>query len=300
MTSRHRLHRVDAAVARLSRRVLPRNSLADRLVSAAPTSALPSIGPVIDLPVTPEEVSQWARATLPGLHSELIGKRPKKLLELFVSASLLRITPRDVYLDAAGGYFTYAGRIPAAQTLLSDIDIAPPLLADLPRGVDVLDAPADRIPLPDSSVDKISCHHSFEHFQQDADIGFIHEIQRLLAPAGRCVIVPLFVSDRHTLLSGAVTFSFGDEAGRRVRDPTATLPGGERSGNFARVYSPETLISRVLNSIDHSRFSAEIVELSHRGRPYPNREEVNPLGAAINAPYRALVVTSRHSDGGTP
>lgn len=279
--------------SRAARRILPRNVLLDRVASPVRTDVLHSLKiPVEALRVDLDEMVEWGESYVPLVVDAFGTAQRKKTLELYMTYKLLELTGRDVYLDAAGGRFSYAASATVRRAYLEDIRIAPPLRDQLQDKVDLLEAPADRIPLPDQSVDKISCHHALEHFQQDADIGFIQEVKRLLAPGGRCVIVPIFIGERHILSTDLLAFRFWNETGLRVRDPTATLPGGEACGSFARVYSLGSLRTRLLNRIeDEGQYSARLYCARTDDAELPGADGLlGPLGSRINRYYRALVI----------
>jgi len=100
----------------------------------------------------------------------------KKLLELHSSWRLLNIGPDETYLDLAGGLYTYVGNLNIREKLLNDRYVCPALRAELTtQGVGIVESPAQSMPLADCSVDKISCHHSFEHFRDDGDTRAIRE-----------------------------------------------------------------------------------------------------------------------------
>ena len=72
--------------------------------------------------------------------------------------------------------------------------------------------------VPDAFADKLFLHNSFEHFEGDADTGFVREAWRVLKPGGRVCIVPLYLSTRHQIL----TDPFVDRRGV-VWDPDAEV-----------------------------------------------------------------------------
>lgn len=56
---------------------------------------------------------------------------------------------------------------------------------------------ASSIPLPDDSVDTITLHCSFEHFEGDGDSEAVAEFERLLKPGGQACIIPLYLMNPH-------------------------------------------------------------------------------------------------------
>ncbi len=54
---------------------------------------------------------------------------------------------------------------------------------------------AGSIPLPNGSVDIMTLHCSFEHFEGQEDINFIREVSRLLRAGGRAIILPFYTNE---------------------------------------------------------------------------------------------------------
>ena len=99
--------------------------------------------------------------------------------------------------DLAGGLYTYAGYVNSRRKLLNDRYVSPSLWNELTKkGVEIVESSAQCMPLSDGSVDKISCHHSFEHFRDGGDTAAIFEIQRVLRTGGKACIIPLFLASR--------------------------------------------------------------------------------------------------------
>jgi hypothetical protein len=74
-------------------------------------------------------------------------------------------------------------------------------------------------------------------------------------------------------------------------DPTAALPGGQDSGNFARIYDPASFQRRVLDAIDESHFNVTLLEIQVDGHPVPDLSlDMHAVVTAINYPYRALAI----------
>jgi hypothetical protein len=104
---------------------------------------------------------------------------------------------------------------------------------------------AASIPLSDQVLDGMTLHCTFEHFEGDADTGFVRECARLLKPGGKVVILPTYVACEWTNVTGETT-----ETGRSTIqfDPDAkfwcVIP--EWKNRFGRHYSPWALHERVL------------------------------------------------------
>jgi SAM-dependent methyltransferase len=104
---------------------------------------------------------------------------------------------------------------------------------------------ADQIPLADHSVDFMTLHCTYEHFEGQADTGFVRECARLLKPNGHVVIAPLYLNPNYVNITGEVDGSrrtqitFDDEASYHC-----VIPGWKN--RFGRHYSPESLLKRVL------------------------------------------------------
>ncbi len=51
-------------------------------------------------------------------------------------------------------------------------------------------------------------HCSFEHFEENADIDFLKEVERIIRPGGSIIIIPLHTSARHTVLINPISGPF--------------------------------------------------------------------------------------------
>src|SRR5579872_3260470 len=96
--------------------------------------------------------------------------------------------------------------------------------------------------LPACFADALTLHCSFEHFEGDTDVRFISEVQRVLRPAGRCIIIPLYLHHRYLTLADPYDLATTDvplDAGAAL----VAFPGyGNRHG---RLYDPEAFVRRV-------------------------------------------------------
>lgn len=122
-------------------------------------STLPGIQ-VRRLPLGAEEHQKFLKSFYPNWRQDFTHLYYKKLLQRHGTWRL------SEYLDLAGRCHTYAGRLKARRQLLNDGYVNLVLRAQLVmRCLELVESPADLLPIPDESADKISCHHSFEHFR---------------------------------------------------------------------------------------------------------------------------------------
>lgn len=221
--------------------------------------------------------------------------RPKdvvvcKALEYAVSLKLLDIQKGEVHLDAASGYGEYASaalELTSPKTLycLDNVGYASQLEQD-GRLVRLL-GDVNRIPLPDNSVDTVSCHHSIEHFKNDADIGFVRELGRILRPGGRACIVPLFLASQYFEVWNTLRRQCFDPQARTLYDPFATFPGWGPCERFARVYDPAAFHRRVVQSALPLR--ATLFGVHYDGEVAPDMRN-NRGQAMINGNLKALLL----------
>jgi hypothetical protein len=275
---------------------LPPNLIVDRLVQSERWGAL--VEGLADrcflatLEIRPDEVELWAERYIPHYRDTFGSIRHKKLLEFYISFRLLEPCDEHVVMDAAGGAKGYLATLTCRKKILQDIRIGAGTRSALGPGVAYVEGDAGAIALPDASVDRISTHHSFEHFQGDSDTGFVREVQRLLAPQGRCCIVPLFMAKRYAEITDQLSMRYRfDARSRRVIDPTATIPGSDYSGHYARVYDVEAFRRRIVDAIDSSSFRLSIYQPEMEGRPLPDMSlGFHSRVTSVNYPYRALVI----------
>jgi len=122
----------------------------------------------------------------------------QKVLEHYLSLELLDINKDDTYIDVASAYSEFPDIVRNkynCKVYHQDLSY--------PEGVyeDMIGSNASNIPLPNESITKIALHNSFEHFENDSDIKFINECDRLLIKGGRVCIVPFYLSDIYYILS---------------------------------------------------------------------------------------------------
>ncbi|MFC1556657.1 class I SAM-dependent methyltransferase [candidate division KSB1 bacterium] len=239
-----------------------------------------------------EKVLEFAQKFFPVLPPGWKDIRYKKMYEFYATYDLLKSGMEHVYLDVAGGIYSYIKKIECKRRILQDIRISREIKQYLGESIDFLQCNASNIALSAQSVDRISVHHSFEHFQQQADTGFITEVQRLLSHGGKCCIIPIFLAQEYVEVTDQTRINMKfDSASKKVVDITSILPGGPTSGSYARIYSLKAFQERVIDHIDHSKFAATLYELEMESTPIPDMSlPFHKSVAHIESPYRALLI----------
>jgi hypothetical protein len=184
------------------------------------------------------------------------GFRENKIVEYFVSLELTPIGRNDVVIDVASEYSVF-------PEMIRELFGASAFRQDLiyPAGVrgDRIGGNAAKIDVDRDFATRLMLHNSFEHFEGDADTGFIREAWRLLRPGGTVCIVPLFVTSSHTVLTDPVVDQRGVEWDAEGRVVSII---GYRN-RFGRFYSPETLQRRVLEPATQCGFRPTIHHVSN-------------------------------------
>lgn len=117
---------------------------------------------------------------------------------------------------------------------------------EYPAGIngDRIGSSADSIPLPDESIDFMTLHCTFEHFENNADTGFIKECARILKRGGSAVILPLYMSEVFCNVTGETNAEDREKIGFDVAaDHYCLIP--EWKNRFGRHYSPGAFMERV-------------------------------------------------------
>ena len=141
---------------------------------------------------------------------------------------------------AVSPFADIARRLYGCQTYRQDLIYPPGVHGDRIGG-----SAAD-LPLPDGFATKLVLHNSIEHFENDADIGFLREAQRILRPGGVCVILPIFMAAHFS----DITDPFVDRSGLRF-DPGARVHYVRHwaGGRFSRHYDVAALRTRLLANL---------------------------------------------------
>lgn len=180
---------------------------------------------------------QQARYPLLAYHAA----SEEKYLEHFLSVELLGDALSGTLLDVASwrSYFPVLMRHRGLRVIVQDLVYKPGLHGDL------LGCNAAEMPLPDASIDAMTLHCSFEHFEGEADQGFVREAARILKPGGQAVIIPLYLHEQQLTWVDPYFLSRGE----RIAEEGATFqPSIGYNNRFGRMYSPQTFVDRVLKT----------------------------------------------------
>ena len=186
----------------------------------------------------------------------------RKALEHFTSFELMQISRDDAYMDVAS-----SGSV-VPEILQALYELREPWRQDLayPPGVHghKVGSNATNIPLPDGTLTKMALHCSFEHFEADADSGFIQEGARLLCRGGLICIVPLYMSNVYHILS---SLELIEKLGMPDFEPDTPILWSARPNNHhGRMYDPVALKRRVINVAFDAGLHPAVVDVSFEPR----------------------------------
>ena len=196
---------------------------------------------VKDFTLNPEEYRAYFAA------AEYTKRYPKyydfniseKSLEHFIAAKLLELNPSDVYIDIASEHSPVPeiySRLFGAKSYRQDLAY--------PEGLngDKIGGDAAAMAVPDGFASKMALHCSFEHFEGDADIRFVREVERVLRSGGRVCFAPIYLFHEYGILTDpvvAVSQNVAFESDATIYAKPGWL---NRHGRF---YDPAHLASRV-------------------------------------------------------
>jgi len=168
----------------------------------------------------------------------------EKVLEYYLTLRALALNPKSTYLDIASCLSLFpnyvAERIggtihrqdlfyPEGVQTIEFPRVTRSIHRRVPAWISVIGCDACDLPLESSTVDHITLHCSFEHFEGDADGRFAAEALRVLRPGGRMLIFPFYCGNEYQEIgNGEVSTAW----------------------KFHRYYDPVTFVDRVLSKIE--------------------------------------------------
>lgn len=175
--------------------------------------------------------------------------RAEKSLEHFIAADILKLDKNDVYIDIASEHSPVPDiytRLFGCKSYRQDLAYPPGLNGDRIGG------DAANMPVGQEFATRMALHCSFEHFEGDADVKFIREVDRVLCDGGMLCCVPLYLFD---------TYAIQTDPDIAVREhvefePDAVVYCAEGWGNrHGRFYDPIHFKKRVVDSLGNMRLT---------------------------------------------
>ncbi|MEL7533631.1 MAG: class I SAM-dependent methyltransferase [Bacteroidota bacterium] len=167
----------------------------------------------------------------------------EKTLEHYVSLDFLNLQTDSVFIDVAActsPFFQIIRRLyDVKATYNQDLIFEPGLHGDRIGGY------GHELHLADNSVDGVTLHCSLEHFEDDTDTKFFQELERVLKPGGRAVILPFYLAHEYTIHVDPAYNLLKNH--RPSIDPKARLRYCSWYQFFSRHYDPQALQERILS-----------------------------------------------------
>jgi SAM-dependent methyltransferase len=170
----------------------------------------------------------------------------EKSLEHYLAAKTLQISKNDVYIDVASSNSPAAevySKLFGCKTYRQDLVFT--------RGIhgNTIGGNACSMPVTDGFATKMALHCSFEHFENDSDIRFIKEANRVLRKGGKLCIVPLYLFESYVIITNPINLSRKERLGESTLfDPDATLfCSKDLYLRHNRFYDVSHLIARIMN-----------------------------------------------------
>ncbi|HPD33501.1 MAG TPA: methyltransferase domain-containing protein [Bacteroidota bacterium] len=180
-------------------------------------------------------------------------KFAEKSLEHYISAKLLNLNKDDVYIDIANAN-SPAGEIYhklyGCQVYQQDLIY--------PEGIhgNTIGGDASNMPLQDGFATKMAMHCSFEHFEQDSDIRFIKEANRVLRRGGCLCIAPLYLFNKYVIQTDPTTLPKG---GIPFEDDAIIYCVKGWRNRHARYYDVPHFISRIRDNMQDLNLTIYVV-----------------------------------------
>lgn len=204
--------------------------------------------PVLPFSIDPAGYQAWLSAADYPASYYGGGKDPgqnftEKTLEHYVSTQFFSLHESSTFIDIA------ACTSPFADILARRFG-ATAYRQDLvyPKGIhgNQIGGWGHELHLPDGSVDAVTLHCSLEHFEGNSDTLFFQELERVLKPGGRAVVLPFYLAHTYTI---HVDPGYNLLKGHRPKlDPQARLRYCDWYQYFSRHYDPQALKRRVLDA----------------------------------------------------
>lgn len=179
----------------------------------------------------------------------------EKSLEHYLAAKLLDLSEKDVYIDIASAnsptpeiYHKLYGCKVYRQDLM------------FPEGIhgNCIGGDASKLPVENGFVTKMALHCSFEHFEQDSDVMFIKEANRVLRKGGRLCILPLYLNNKYAVQTDPDVILKGDMP--FFEDDAILYCAKGWNNRHGRFYDVPHFIKRIRNNLIDLQLTLYIVQ----------------------------------------
>jgi len=188
----------------------------------------------------------------------------EKSLEHFVSFDFLNLTTESILVDVGAGnspFYKIVQERSGSKAYRQD-----KLFANGLNG-NTIGGSATKLPLPDASVNAITLHCAFEHFENKEDIEFLAEAERVLKPGAKCVVLPFYLASEYTVHLDPVKNLLNFSNPSVLSDSSAVLRYCDSRQRFSRHYDVKTFKERLINqmkNLDTKIFFVENFKDVHR------------------------------------
>jgi len=193
----------------------------------------------------------------------------EKALEHYVSLCLLQPVREDVILDVASSSSPFAEiltHLRACRVYKQDLIFPEGVQHPTSEGaIGIIGGNAANLPLPDSYVDGMVLHCSFEMFAGDDDTGLIREAGRVLRRGGKMIILPLYLHQHYFIRTDPLANIWGVRVDYGAR--VAYRRDFYRIA-FSRHYSVPAFVKRVVAQLGNLSLTVLVVQ---------NEKEVDPV-----------------------
>lgn len=177
-----------------------------------------------------------------------------KQVQHYLSTALTPIKRSEVWMDVASSTSPFPeilARVYGVTVYRQDLSY--------PQGIHGLriGGDASSIPLPESSIDRVSLHCAFEHFEGRADTGFMKELARILKPGGTACIIPLYVSDTYQIMTNPRYWLLRGIPKEKRAQTTISRTYWE---SFGRFYDADALRERIIQPLNAAGLDARLIK----------------------------------------
>jgi SAM-dependent methyltransferase len=177
----------------------------------------------------------------------------EKSLEHYLAAKFLDLSKNDLYIDIANKnspapdiYHKLYGCQVYKQDLIFPVGIKQ----------NTIGGDASNLPLTDGFATKMALHCSFEHFEQDSDIRFIKEANRVIRKNGKLCILPLYLFNRYAMQLDPLIVLKNNISLEKDSMFYCTVGYGNRPSRFYDIYH---LITRIRDNLTDLKLTIYVV-----------------------------------------